>query len=47
MVVALLMKEDPLGPAYYVVALCLVGLLVGVYLLRQERRLPGQAMAIN
>ncbi len=47
MVVALLMKEDPLGPAYYVVALCVVGLLVGAYLLRQERRLVGRGVAVN
>ncbi|MBO3275802.1 MFS transporter [Pseudomonas schmalbachii] len=38
MVVALLMKEDPLGPAYYVAALSLLGLLIGIHLLWRERR---------
>jgi len=40
MVVSLMLKADPLGPAYYVVALCGVGFLVGIYLLRTE---PGKA----
>jgi hypothetical protein len=26
-----------LAPAYYVVALCMLGLLIGAYLLRRER----------
>ncbi|MNP08628.1 Proline/betaine transporter [compost metagenome] len=47
MVVSLLMKEDPLGPAYYVLALAVVGLLIGVYLLRCERRAVVQGMATN
>ena len=37
MVVALLMKWDPLGPAYYVAALCGLAMLIGLYLLRQRR----------
>ncbi|AYC34901.1 MFS transporter [Pseudomonas cavernae] len=37
MVVTLLLKADPLGPAYYVAALCGLGLLVGLYLLSQRR----------
>ncbi len=40
MVVSLMLKADPLGPAYYVAALCGLGFLVGIYLLRQE---PGKA----
>ncbi|NMG64757.1 MFS transporter [Azoarcus indigens] len=40
MVVSLMLKADPLGPAYYVAALCGVGFLVGIYLLRRE---PGKA----
>ncbi|KAF1071147.1 MAG: Proline/betaine transporter [Pseudomonas citronellolis] len=44
MAVSLLMKQDPLGPAYYVLALCVVGCLVGCYLLRQDRRGSGLAM---
>ncbi|UVE17742.1 MFS transporter [Pseudomonas sp. LS44] len=35
--VALLLKADPLGPAYYVVALCGMGLLTGLYLMRRGR----------
>ncbi|MCY1501778.1 Proline/betaine transporter [compost metagenome] len=37
MVVTLLLKADPLGPAYYVAALCGLGLAVGLYLLRRGR----------
>ncbi|MCY1447854.1 MFS transporter, metabolite:H+ symporter (MHS) family protein [compost metagenome] len=47
MVVALLMKEDPLGPAYYVAALSLLGLLIGIHLLRRERRAFVQGVAVN
>ncbi|WP_374438635.1 MFS transporter [Pseudomonas panipatensis] len=47
MVVALLMKEDPMGPAYYVAALCLVGFLVGCYLLAREGRAGGSSIAVN
>ena len=39
MAVALLLKQSPMGPAYYVVTLCLVGFLVGLYLLAQKSRL--------
>ncbi|TRX73429.1 MFS transporter [Pseudomonas mangiferae] len=37
MAVALLLKYSPLGPAYYVIALCGLGLAVGLYLLRRQR----------
>ncbi|BAN51299.1 MFS transporter [Metapseudomonas resinovorans] len=37
MVVSLLMKWDPLGPAYYVATLCGVAMLIGVYLIAQKR----------
>jgi MFS family permease len=38
MAVAFLLKYSTLGPAYYVVALCALGLSVGVYLRRAERQ---------
>ena len=37
MLVTLLLKADPLGPAYYVAALCGLGLCVGLYLLTSKR----------
>ncbi len=37
MVVTLLLKADPLGPAYYVAALCGLGLLIGLFLVRKAR----------
>ncbi|WP_165665709.1 MFS transporter [Metapseudomonas otitidis] len=37
MVVSLLMKWDPLGPAYYVAALCGVAVFIGLYLIGQKR----------
>jgi MFS family permease len=37
MSVALLLKYSPLGPAYYVLALCGLGLALGLYLLDAER----------
>ncbi|HSC84347.1 MAG TPA: MFS transporter [Pseudomonas sp.] len=37
LLVSLLLKVNPLGPAYYVMALCGLGLAVGVYLFRQQR----------
>ncbi|WP_165673206.1 MFS transporter [Metapseudomonas otitidis] len=37
MVVSLLMKWDPLGPAYYVAALCGVTVFIGLYLIGQKR----------
>jgi MFS family permease len=43
MAVAFLLKYSALGPAYYVVALCALGLAIGVYLRRAERL--GQASA--
>ena len=36
-VAALLLKTDPLGPAYYVAALCGLGFCVGLYLLTSKR----------
>lgn len=36
MAVAFLLKYSALGPAYYVIALCLLGLVIGVYLRRRE-----------
>ena len=43
MAVAFLLKYSALGPAYYVVALCALGLAIGAYLRRAERL--GQASA--
>ena len=43
MAVALLLTRSPLGPAYYVMALCLLGLGLGVYLRLAERRHPSRA----
>ncbi|WP_301151479.1 MFS transporter [Metapseudomonas otitidis] len=37
MIVSLLMKWDPLGPAYYVAALCGLAVLIGLYLIGQKR----------
>lgn len=37
MVVSLLMKWDPLGPAYYVAALCGLAVFIGLYLIGQKR----------
>jgi MFS family permease len=37
MTVAFLLKYSTLGPAYYVVALCVLGLAIGLYLRRGER----------
>jgi MFS family permease len=37
MMVTLLLKTDPLGPAYYVAALCGLGFCVGLYLLTSKR----------
>ena len=37
MVVTLLLKESPMGPAYYVAIICGVGMLVGAYLWKQGR----------
>jgi hypothetical protein len=35
--VAFLLKFSPMGPAYYVMALCGLGLLIGLYLFSQRR----------
>ena len=35
--VSLLMKESPMGPAYYVAVLCVMGLVVGGYLWKRGR----------
>ena len=37
MIVSLLLKESPMGPAYYVAVLCGIGILVGAYLWKQGR----------
>lgn len=37
MIVSLLMKWDPLGPAYYVAALCGLAVFIGLYLIGQKR----------
>ncbi|MCX7078697.1 MAG: MFS transporter, partial [Pseudomonas sp.] len=37
MVVTLLLKESPMGPAYYVAIICSMGLLVGLYLWKKGR----------
>ena len=37
MTVAFLLKYSAMGPAYYVIALCGLGLLIGLYLFRQRR----------
>jgi MFS family permease len=38
MAVSLMLKWSPLGPAYYVLALCALGFVIGLYLLRGEQR---------
>ncbi|WP_166362306.1 MFS transporter [Pseudomonas akapageensis] len=37
MMVTLLLKYSPMGPAYYVAGICTIGLLVGLYLLAKKR----------
>ena len=37
MIVSLLLKESPMGPAYYVAILCGIGILVGGYLWKKGR----------
>ncbi|MDE1168796.1 MAG: MFS transporter [Pseudomonas sp.] len=37
MAVTLLLKSDPMGPAYYVAGICLIGLFVGLYLMAKKR----------
>ncbi|MET1076755.1 MAG: MFS transporter [Pseudomonas sp.] len=43
MAVGLLLKWSPLGPAYYVIALCGLGLCIGLYLRQTETRTPALA----
>ncbi|RXZ45119.1 MFS transporter [Crenobacter cavernae] len=38
MAVTLMLKNDPLAPAHYVLALCVLGLALGTYLLASEKR---------
>ena len=35
--VSLLIKESPMGPAYYVAVLCVMGMVVGGYLWKRGR----------
>lgn len=37
MIVTLLLKENPMGPAYYVAVICGIGIAVGAYLWKQGR----------
>jgi MFS family permease len=37
MVVTALLKESPMGPAYYVAVICSIGILVGLYLWKKDR----------
>ncbi|WP_219063084.1 MFS transporter [Pseudomonas sp. UMAB-08] len=37
MVVTLMLKTSPMGPAWYVAILCVMGMLIGVHLLRRQR----------
>ena len=37
MAVTLLLKESPMGPAYYVAIICTMGLVVGAYLWKKGR----------
>ncbi|WP_417695503.1 MFS transporter [Pseudomonas sp.] len=37
MIVTLLLKESPMGPAYYVAAICGIGMAVGAYLWKEGR----------
>ena len=34
------MKDEVMAPAYYVMALCLMGAVIGLWLLLQSRRVP-------
>ena len=45
MVVTLMLKEHPLGPAWYVMGLALLGVGIGCYLLSRERRAAALAPA--
>ncbi|MDF2643630.1 MAG: transporter, partial [Pseudomonas sp.] len=37
MAVTLLMKSNPMGPAYYVAGICLIGVACGLYLMSKKR----------
>ncbi len=37
MAVTLLMKSNPMGPAYYVAAICMIGFVCGLYLMAKKR----------
>jgi len=37
MVVTMLMKSNPMGPAYYVAGICVIGLACGLYLMAKKR----------
>ncbi|KTC38725.1 MFS transporter, partial [Pseudomonas putida] len=37
MAVTLLMKSNPMGPAYYVAAICVIGFVCGLYLMAKKR----------
>ncbi|MGT4706395.1 hypothetical protein PDB2_05754 [Pseudomonas aeruginosa] len=45
MAVALMLKQSTMAPAYYVDTLCLVGFLVGLYLLSQKKP-SGEAVTV-
>jgi len=36
MVVTLMLKTSPMGPAWYVAILCVMGMLIGIHLLRKQ-----------
>jgi hypothetical protein len=40
MVVTLMLKANPMGPAWYVAILCGLGMVIGVYLLRGRDNNP-------
>ena len=44
--VALLVKADPLGPAHYVGALCVLGVVVGLYVASRNRAALGDAAPV-
>jgi MFS family permease len=38
MVVTFMLKSSPMGPSWYVAILCVMGMLIGLYLLKNEKR---------
>ncbi len=44
--VSMLLPIDPLAPAHYVVALCVVGLFIGAYLWRNDRQLQSAMVTV-